>query len=103
MRSVLLSALAAVSLLAAIPGCGTAPAPQRAPGAEAMANVREGMTMEQVEAALGKPSDVDTYGKGVETVWSWRIGGAGPSAVWFNVHFRDGKVTRTSRSVDYIG
>jgi hypothetical protein len=103
MRSILSSALFAVFLLASIPGCGTAPPPQRAPSAEAMASVREGMTMEQVEAALGKPTDVDTYGKGVETVWSWRLAGAGASAVWFNVHFRDGKVTRTSRSVDYIG
>ncbi|HKX39308.1 MAG TPA: outer membrane protein assembly factor BamE [Burkholderiales bacterium] len=103
MRSALRFALVAVVLLGTAPACSTAPAPQRAPSAEAMASVREGMTMEQVEAALGKPTDVDTYGKGAETVWSWRVGGAGPSAVWFNVHFRDGKVTRTSRSVDYIG
>lgn len=103
MRPTFQSVLVAAFLLAAMAGCGTAPAPQRAPSGESMASVREGMTMEQVEAALGKPTDVDTYGKGVETVWSWRVGGAGPSAVWFNVHFRDGKVTRTSRSVDYIG
>ncbi|HZM34545.1 MAG TPA: hypothetical protein VFC18_08610 [Burkholderiales bacterium] len=103
MRTVLRSALVAVVLLGLLPGCGTAPAPQRAPSGEAMASVREGMTMEQVKAALGNPSDVNTYGGGVETVWSWRMGGAGASGVWFNVHFRDERVTRTSRSVDYIG
>ena len=103
MRSAVLSVLVAASLITSIPGCSTAPAPQRAPSAEAMASVREGMTMEQVEAALGKPSDVGNYGKGAEIVWSWRLAGAGAAAVWFNVHFRDGRVARTSRSVDYIG
>jgi hypothetical protein len=85
-------------------GCGTMPRWQ--PPSEAqMASVKAGMTPAEVQAALGASADggSSTSPQG-ETVSSWRIalGGGSLQTAYFNVHYREGKVVRTSRSLDVL-
>jgi hypothetical protein len=59
-----------------------------------------GMTQDQVRRMLGSPRTVANYMSG-EEIWDWvtvSIGGFG-DIVRFNVHFREGKVVRTSTTV----
>ncbi|HSD37878.1 MAG TPA: hypothetical protein VLC92_10250 [Rhodocyclaceae bacterium] len=58
------------------------------------------MTQDQVRRMLGSPRTIATYMSG-EEIWDWvtvTVGGLG-DIVRFNVHFRDGKVVRTSTTV----
>jgi hypothetical protein len=91
-RALLILALAASSAVAA-------------PSEEQMAAVRAGMTPAEVERVLGQPDGgSSTYGRGdkAETVTAWRLPVRGRvSAEYFNVHYRDGKVVRTSRNAEY--
>ncbi|MEC5384589.1 hypothetical protein VVD49_02585 [Uliginosibacterium sp. H3] len=60
-------------------------------------DVSIGMTPDQIRRMLGSPRTVTTYMSG-EEVWDWNtvtVGGPG-YLVRFNVHFKDGKVVRTS-------
>jgi hypothetical protein len=91
-------------LAALIAGCATA-APQQEPlGDDKKAAVRVGMSVAEVEQLLGRPGSTENYKSG-ETVSGWRMPGkrAGVRNAWFNVHYRDGKVVKTSESFDYIG
>jgi len=78
----------------------------REPPSEAQkASVRSGMERAEVERLLGAPNGgTQTYGSG-ETVSGWLLSGRRPGvrAAYFNVHYREGKVVRTSESVDYLG
>ena len=94
--------LALLFLVAA--GCGTMPRWQP-PSEEQMASVKAGMTPAEVQAALGASADggSSTSPQG-ETVSSWRIALRGGSlqTAYFNVHYRDGRAVRTSRSFDVL-
>lgn len=99
-RFVFLVLFSTVLLGCAAPG----PLPEP-PSAQAMERVQPGMSTAEVEQLLGRPDGgMATYGAG-ETVSGWRVPvrGHGIRAAYFNVHFRDGKVVRTSRSADYFG
>ncbi|HKX39307.1 MAG TPA: hypothetical protein VJN20_11675 [Burkholderiales bacterium] len=97
-KSILLAALLA--------GCAAGTFEYREPPSEAqMAAIKVGMTSPEVAQALGGPPNggVSTFRSG-ETVEGWmlpvRFGGI--RAAYFNVHYRDGKVVRTSESYDYL-
>ena len=92
-----------VLLLALLAGCAASPY-REPPGDAQMAAVRNGMSVAEVEQLLGPP-DGGTSVFGEETVTGWRtpVRGHGVRAAYFNVHFRGGKVVRTSRSVEYLG
>ena len=91
-------------LLVLLAGCTAVPS--REPFSdERAAGVRNGMSTAEVEQLLGRPDGgTVTYGSG-ETVSGWRVPvrGAGIRAAYFNVHYRDGRVVRTSRSAEYVG
>ncbi len=93
-----------VLLLALLAGCTAMEA--RPPLGEAqMAGVRPGMARAEVERLLGTPTGgTATYGTG-ETVSGWilPVRRAGVRTSYFNVHYRDGSVVRTSESFDYLG
>ena len=60
-------------------------------------NITPGMTQDQVRRMLGTPRTVATYMSG-EEIWDWvtvTVGGLG-DIVRFNVHFKGGKVVRSS-------
>jgi hypothetical protein len=92
-------------LLLAAAGCGTAPRWQP-PTEEQMAAVKAGMSPAEVRAALGgsAPDGGSSTSPQGETVSSWRIVQKGSvlHTAYFNVHYRDGKVVRTSRTVDVL-
>jgi len=97
-RSILLALALPVALLA----CAV-PTMSKAPSERAMARVQPGMSTAEVEQLLGRPDGgTATYLSG-ETVSGWRVPLArgGATAAYFNVHYRDGKVVRTSRSFEY--
>ena len=91
-KALLILALAASPVLAA-------------PTDEQMASVRAGMTPAEVQQILGQPDGgTATYGRGdnAETVTSWLLPTRGRvRAEYFNVHYRGGKVVRTSRNAEY--
>jgi len=60
-------------------------------------DIKVGMSTDQVRRQLGSPRTVGTYMSG-EEIWDWNtITSAGPDyLVRFNVHFKEGKVVRTS-------
>jgi len=95
-----------VVLVALLAGCAAVTSQYREPPSEAqMTAVKVGMTSPEVAQALGGPPNggVSTFRSG-ETVEGWmlpvRFGGI--RAAYFNVHYRDGKVVRTSESYDYL-
>jgi hypothetical protein len=90
-------------LLLLLVGCGTVQVDEPL-SEERLAAVRNGMSAQEVERLLGQPDGgTATYGSG-ETVSGWRVPvrGRGVWAAYFNVHYRDGRVVRTSRSFDYL-
>ena len=91
-KALLILALAASPVLAA-------------PSEDQMAAVRAGMTPAEVQLILGQPDGgTATYGRGdnAETVTSWLLPTRGRvRAEYFNVHYRGGKVVRTSRNAEY--
>ena len=89
-----------LALLVLLGGCAAAPVAEP-PREEQMAAVRAGMAPAQVEELLGRPSGgTATYGSG-ETVSGWGLPRQGVMLIsYFNVHYRDGKVARTSRSFE---
>ncbi|MCB1959179.1 MAG: hypothetical protein KDE68_01430 [Rhodocyclaceae bacterium] len=67
------------------------------------AQIAPGMTMAQVTERLGPHRSAETYALSGEAVWDWNVsnvGGPG-TATYFNVHFRQGVVVRTSTSYEY--
>ncbi|AKU14222.1 hypothetical protein AzCIB_4329 [Azoarcus sp. CIB] len=66
---------------------------------ENLARVERGMTREQVSRLLGTHRSVEFFRLSGEEVWDWNIENDGPGIyTYFNVHFIDGKVVRTSRT-----
>ncbi len=67
-----------------------------------LANVRKGMSKDEIERLLCAHRSVQTFALSGEEVWDWNIANYGPgAATLFNVHFIDGKVVRTSRTYVY--
>lgn len=68
-----------------------------------LALVENGMSAEQVQRLLGQHRSVQSFALSGEEVWDWTIAGemSQREITRFNVHFVDGKVSRTSRSVEY--
>ncbi|PTT82929.1 hypothetical protein DBR42_16400 [Pelomonas sp. HMWF004] len=65
------------------------------------AQIEPGMTPEQVSRRLGTERSRVTYRNSGENVWDWTVepeqqGGYG---LRFNVHFKDGRVVRTTQSM----
>jgi hypothetical protein len=107
MRSALRLAAIAAFLLASAAGCAAGGTGQHRepPSAAQMASIQPGMERAEVERILGAPTGgVNTFKSG-ETVVAWLMAGKRPGVLraYFNVHFRDGKVERTSESFDYAG
>lgn len=67
---------------------------------EGLARVRSGMTREEVARLLGAERSVEFFSLSGEEVWDWNVDNStGPGvATRFNVHFRDGRVLRTSQT-----
>lgn len=65
--------------------------------------VREGMTLEAVQRLLGQHRRVTRYRLSGEEVWDWNVENVDPGviATYFNVHFVDHRVVRTSFSYEY--
>ncbi|TAK91957.1 MAG: hypothetical protein EPO06_01695 [Burkholderiaceae bacterium] len=66
------------------------------------AKVQAGMTQQQVRRLLGHQRSVEFFRLSGEEVWDWNVTNTGPGiATYFNVHFKDGKVLRTSFTYVY--
>lgn len=65
--------------------------------------VREGTTLEAVQQLLGQHRRVTLYRLSGEEVWDWNVANLDPGviATYFNVHFIDGRVVRTSFTYEY--
>lgn len=65
-----------------------------------LARIENGMTQEQVSRILGRERSRMYFDRMNEDVWDWTVDGGGSGyIIRFNVHFKDGKVARTSRSM----
>ncbi len=64
--------------------------------------INVGMTHEQVRRLLGTPRTIVNYGFSGEEVWDWNLpfNPNDEPRVRLNVHFKGGKVIRTSRTED---
>ena len=93
-----------ILLLALLAGCASVQYREPPTDAQRQA-VRNGMTAAEVEQALGGPPTgrTESYASG-ETVAGWKIDThfQGIRNAYFNVHYRDGAVVRTSESFDYL-
>ena len=67
------------------------------------ARIVAGMREAEVVALLGSRRSIETYALSGESVWDWNISNLGRPgiATRFNVHFREGRVVRTSMSYVY--
>lgn len=65
-----------------------------------LARVEKDMTEAEVARLLGQHRSIQRFPLSGEEVWDWNIENESPSflATLFNVHFKEGKVVRTSRS-----
>lgn len=68
-----------------------------------LARVKPGMTQDEVRRLLGQYRSVQRFALSGEEVWDWNIPKESIDliATYFNVHFADGKVVRTSRTHEY--
>lgn len=88
-----------VTLMVTVDGSGTVLRQENALSFENLTRVQRGMTREQVSRLLGTHRSVEFFRLSGEEVWDWNIENDGPGIyTYFNVHFIDGKVVRTSRT-----
>ena len=64
-----------------------------------LAKVERGMTRDQVRRLLGKERSVQFFSRLEEEVWDWNVDHWPGSIIRFNVHFKEGVVAYTSRSI----
>lgn len=64
-----------------------------------LAKVERGMSREQVRRLLCKERSVQFFSRLGEEVWDWNVDRWPDSIIRFNVHFKDGVVAYTSRSI----
>ncbi|NMF90701.1 hypothetical protein GPA26_19710 [Aromatoleum petrolei] len=87
------------TLMITVDAAGTVLRQENALSFENLARVEPGMTREQVSRLLGAHRSVEIFHLSGEEVWDWNIENDGPGiATYFNVHFIDGRVVRTSRT-----
>lgn len=88
-----------VTLMVTVDPSGKVVRQENALAVENLARVAPGMTREEVSRLLGSHRTVEFYRLSGEEVWDWNIENDGPGIyTYFNVHFVDGKVARTSRT-----
>ena len=88
-----------VTLMVTVDAAGTVLRQENALSFENLARVERGMTREQVSRLLCTHRSVEIFRLSGEEVWDWNIENDGPGIyTYFNVHFIDGKVVRTSRT-----
>lgn len=64
-----------------------------------LAMVQQGMSKDEVTRLLGEHRSEQSFRLSGEEVWDWNVFNDGPGvATLFNVHFKEGKVVRTSRT-----
>lgn len=64
-----------------------------------LATVQKGMSKDEISRLLGEHRSEQTFRLSGEEVWDWNVYNDGPGiATLFNVHFKEDKVVRTSRS-----
>ena len=64
--------------------------------------IEPGMTPDQVSRMLGRERTRVSFKLSQEDVWDWNVApDQGGYLLRFNVHFKDGRVFRTSQSVEY--
>lgn len=65
--------------------------------------IKPGMTIDEVRRELGAHRSIERFARLKEEVWDWNVPNhwAGVLATYFNVHFIDGKVDRTSYTYVY--
>lgn len=64
-----------------------------------LARVRPDMREAEVERLLGRHARETYFPLSGETVWDWNVPSLGPAlATLFHVHFKEGRVVRTSRT-----
>ncbi len=70
---------------------------------EYLAKIKPGMGEQEVIDRLGPYRRIEYFALSREHVWDWNISNSGGPgiATRFNVHFRDGRVVRTSTSYEY--
>lgn len=88
-----------VTLMVTVDASGAVLRQENALSFENLARVTPGMTREQVSRLLGTHRTVEFFPFSGEEVWDWNVENDGPGIyTYFNVHFVDGKVVRTSRT-----
>lgn len=88
-----------VTLMVTVDASGAVLRQQNALAFENLTRVERGMTREQVSRLLGTHRSVEFFRLSGEEVWDWNIENDGPGIyTYFNVHFIDGRVVRTSRT-----
>ncbi|WP_018988497.1 hypothetical protein [Aromatoleum toluclasticum] len=88
-----------VTLMVTVDASGAVLRQENALSFENLTRVERGMTREQVSRLLGTHRTVEFFRLSGEEVWDWNIENDGPGIyTYFNVHFIDGKVVRTSRT-----
>lgn len=68
---------------------------------QSRAQVKAGMTQDEVLRQLGTQRSMQTFPNSAEVVWTWNVRAGSNVTTLFNVHFADGKVIRTSYDYDY--
>ncbi|MBT0962346.1 hypothetical protein [Denitromonas iodatirespirans] len=71
--------------------------------ADRLAQIQPGMTLDEVQQRLGPQRSVERFALSGETVYDWNISNSGNpgTATFFNVHFRDDRVVRTSTTYQF--
>ncbi|WP_407279072.1 outer membrane protein assembly factor BamE [Aromatoleum evansii] len=88
-----------VTLMVTVDAAGSVLRQENALSFENLARIERGMTREQVSRLLGTHRSVEIFRLSGAEVWDWNIENDGPGIyTYFNVHFIDGKVVRTSRT-----
>lgn len=68
-----------------------------------LAKVRAGMSQDEVVRMLGRHRSIERFPRMNEEVWDWNVSSPYPGiiATYFNVHFVEGEVSRTSFTYIY--
>lgn len=71
--------------------------------ADRLAQIQPGMTLDEVLTRLGPQRTVERFALSGETVYDWNVSNSGNPgiATYFNVHFRDDRVVRTSTTYEF--
>ena len=89
------SAVFAVPLLMALAGAHAAGGYRVMPDQETL--VKPGLSMQEVQQALGKPAQMEKFGNEPGPTWTYAVAGTEPMPKWFDIDFSsDGRVLAAS-------